>query len=173
MKTKGIQGEKLMPKETVYVFEYEHGTVVGSEYNEERNEEFYEIDLLYGDRITVPSSCCFKVFKKKNAQPINHDDIEFGDVYDFYREWELNGKKIRLRYDPIEMYYLGDRVKVSYDNKHDFEYFEAGDALNIDWEGYGVALDMIIEKWLRRLNGEIIPFSDYYLDPINRYLDRQ
>ena len=62
-------------------------------------------------------------------------------------------------------------MKVCYDNKRDHETFKEGDRLHKDWEGRGIEFDVLIDKWLRRLNGEIIPLSDYYHDPYNRWLD--
>ncbi len=66
----------------------------------------------------------------------------------------------------------GDPTWVKYsDSMGDEELFEDGDVLHADWEGMGINFSMIISKWLRRLNGEKIPLSDYYKDPFNRWLD--
>jgi hypothetical protein len=73
--------------------------------------------------------------------------------------------KIRLRGNPVRVRYSND------DEDDDEEIFRDGDELPKDWEGQGIDFGMIIEKWLRRLNSESIPLSDYYQNPVNRWLD--
>jgi len=51
------------------------------------------------------------------------------------------------------------------------EIFKDGDELHKDWDGRGIEFDVLVDKWLSRLNGKIIPLSDYYKDPYNRQLD--
>lgn len=172
---KGIKGEAFEKGELIYVFEYEFCEFVGlAGIDKESCEEIFEVKC-YNGLNTFLSSSCFKIgniSNEESSKKINVDDPQDFN-YDYYRIWELGEKRIKLTYDPIKIYNLSDKTLVRYNLKDDFEYFETGEELNIDWEGMGVELDMIIEKWLRRLNGEIIPFSEYYLDPLNRYFDQQ
>jgi hypothetical protein len=86
--------------------------------------------------------------------------------------WRLRDAMIEVTYDPILLFNRGEATWVRYGHsKEERELVVANDRLHKDWEGCGIDFPMIIEKWLRRLNGEMIGLSDYYKDPFNRYLD--
>ncbi len=155
-----IHGSSLDKNEKIYIFDLGFATFIKNlGYAEDKKEEVYLI-LLEGDQnsSTVRSSSCFKIGLSEMA-----------------RTWFLDTLQVDLHYKPtvgsIHLIYSGEPVVVSYDRKRDFETFKKGDKLHRDWEGNGIQFNVLIDKWLRRLNGEIIPLSDYYHDPYNRWLD--
>ena len=156
---KGICGSTFYANDRVYVFDVGYGIFIENlGYSEESREDKYKILLGDGDEVVVSSSICFEIVESKMV-----------------RTWSLNTHKVVLTYDHsaivIKLLYLGEPVKVCYDNKRDCEVFKQGDRLHKDWEGRGIEFDVLIDKWLRRLDGEIIPLSEYYHDPYNRWLD--
>lgn len=155
-----IFASEFSKDERIYVFEMGFAIFIANlGYNDEENEYIYSV-LLEEDTCEskVYSSICFTIVQSQMV-----------------RTWFLNTIKVELHYtttnNRIRLVYLGDPVVVSYDKKRDFETFKEGDRLHNDWEGSGIEFDVLIDKWLRRLNGEIIPLSEYYHDPYNRLLD--
>lgn len=155
-----ISANDFSKDEKIYVFEMGFAIFIKDlGYNDEENEYIYSV-LLEEDTCEsrVHSSMCFTIVQSKMV-----------------RTWFLDTIKVDLHYTTtnsrIRLIYSGEPVVVSYDKKRDFETFKEGDRLHNDWEGNGIEFDVLIEKWLRRLNGEIIPLSDYYRDPHNRFLD--
>lgn len=157
---RGIFGNDFRENEQVYVFDLGTATFIENlGYNEEDEEDQYLV-LLEEDKdvITVSSSNCLSIGQ-----------------FEMTRNWSYNMLKVNLYYrnstNAIRLLYSGEPVKVCYDKKRDCEFFREGDRLHKDWEGNGIEFNILIDKWLRRLNGEIIPLSDYYRDPYNRWLD--
>jgi hypothetical protein len=155
-----IIGNDFKENEQIYIFELGLATFIESlGYSEEYKEYLYLV-LLKEDKdvTTVPSSICFNIGQLEMA-----------------RNWSLNTLQINLHYrtstTAIHLLYSGEPIKVCYDNKRDCEFFREGDRLHNDWEGNGIEFNVLIDKWFRRLNGEMIPLSDYYHDPYNRWLD--
>ncbi len=155
-----IFGNDFKRSEQIYVFDLGLATFIENLGCNEKNEEDLYLVLLEEDKdlMTVPSSDCFNVG-------------QFGMT----RNWSYNTFKINLYYKTstgtIRLLYSGEDVRVCYDKKRDCEFFREGDRLHKDWEGRGIEFGVLIDKWFRRLNGEIIPLSDYYHDPYNRWLD--
>jgi hypothetical protein len=153
---KKMQGEKLKPGQKVYVFEYGEGKVLTSHgYDESGTEEIYKVRINSEISLTH-SSNCFALKKDGRKQ----------------RSWKQNAIEIEVTYDPIKLIFHGNPTWVTYsDAEEDRELFEEGDELHKDWEGMGIDFFMIITKWLKRLNGDKIPLSEYYKNPFNRWLD--
>lgn len=90
----------------------------------------------------------------------------------YSRRWQWNNAIIEITSDPVKLFNRGPTTLVRYsENDGDEELMPENGQLHKDWEGYGIDFPMIIEKWLRRLNGEFIPLSDYYKNPLNRWAD--
>ena len=140
----------------VYAFERGEGKVLKLlGYYEGGTEEVYEVEMNSEVQM-VRSSDCFAIDKRGVRR----------------RKWKLHTIEIEITYDPIALVFHGSPTWVKYsDSSGDEELFEEGDGLHQDWEGMGLNFPEIISKWLRRLNGERIPLSNYYKDPFNRWLD--
>ena len=155
-----IHGSSFDENEKIYVFDVGFATFISNLGYAENDEEEVYLVLLEGDKdpSTFCSSSCFKI-----------------GLSEMTRTWFLKNLKVDLYYEPvigsIRLIYSGEPVVVSYDKKRDSETFKKGDKLHRDWEGNGIEFNALIDKWLRRLNGEIIPLSDYYHDPFNRWID--
>jgi hypothetical protein len=153
-------GHEFTKGECITVFEYGDGTYVANEgYSDEHESDMYRVEID-GEVIVVPSTFCFSV---------GADGTPF-------RRWRMGAAEIEVTESPIKIRFRGSPVRVRYsddddDEDADEEIFRDGDELPKDWEGQGIDFGMIIEKWLRRLNSERIPLSDYYQDPVNRWLD--
>ena len=151
-------GHEFTQGERISVFEYGEATYVANEgYSDEYESDMYQVEID-GEVIVVPSTFCFSVGVDGTA----------------FRRWRMGAAEIEVTESPIKIRLRGNPVRVRYSNDDeddDEEIFRDGDELPKDWEGQGIDFGMIIEKWLRRLNSESIPLSDYYQNPVNRWLD--
>lgn len=149
-------GQQFEKDQSVYIFEYGEGKFIKRIRYDEQEQD--EILLIQFGKIS-------NEFKSSNCFFVNNDGPNF-------RRWKLNKYEIEITEDPIQLHYLGQPVWVKYSEQEgDEELFETDDALHKDWDGMGIDFQMIIKKWLQRLNGELIPLSGYYQDPFNRWLD--
>ena len=150
-----IAGSKFQAGESIYVFEGGEGKYLASlGYNKEWDADLYQVEMD-DEREIVPTYNCF------------HINIDNSTIY---RVWQMKEAKIKVTCKPITLSYLGKDLRVEYE-KGVGELIKDGQVLHKDWEGNGIDFQMIIEKWLKRLNGHRIPLSKYYKDPINRFLD--
>lgn len=148
-----MKGERFRKRQRVFVFERGIGRFVASSgYDVDRAEEMLNI-AIDDDCESFPSSLCF-AFKRGRIA----------------RQWAFGDSAVEVSCDPIAFTYRGPTKWVTY-SPEEREYFEDGDRLHADWDGYGIDFAALIEKWLLRLAGHQIPLSSYYRDPINRWLD--
>ena len=156
-----IKASEFATGELVYVFEQGPGKFIANlGFDEEWEEEMLQVEGTIDGR--ARTTCCFT----------------YGSNHEVFRFYSLGKASVKIVYcddyevRPVKILYQGPEVLVRYsDEEGERETFKDGDELHKDWDGRGIEFDVLVDKWLRRLNGEIIPLSDYFKDSYNRYLD--
>ena len=76
-----------------------------------------------------------------------------------FRRWRMGTVEIEVTESPIKIRLcgggrFGSSTATMTTDDDDYEIFEDGDELPRDWEEQGIDFGTIIQKWLRRLNGD-------------------
>lgn len=126
----------------IYTFESGEGIFISNKgWDCERQQDMYEMDFN-GRRELYSSTYCF-TFRKQS------------------RIWKLGKAKIEVfpnAFEGVRIVNCGEDTVVRWsDEEGDEDLIRKGDILIKDWRGVGIEFDNIIDKWLRRLNGEQIP----------------
>jgi hypothetical protein len=114
-------------------------------WDEKYKAELYEVEEHDGSLISVPAYNCFELKSYSRTWTMGTSAIEVtcGVAYGF-RTFVTNvGKRTRV------IYAIDETCEYS-------ETFEAGELLRIAWRGYGIEFGWLIDRWLRRLEGEVI-----------------
>jgi hypothetical protein len=151
-----IKGEPIRKRGKVYVFEQGEGKLVSVAAG---SNPWFSQEMLVqiGGKSIVCLSCNCFIIKK-------------GSIYS--RLWTRGRVQIEITCEPIKLNNRGGPAWVCYSaDGQSRELILPGDRLHKDWDGNGVQFATLIDKWVRRLAGEVIPLSTYYQDPFNRWLD--
>jgi len=137
----------------IYVLEYgECKFLFNRGWDEKYKAEVYEIEDGFGCCRFTPAYNCFELKSYSRIWIMSDSAIEVtcGIAYNF-RIFAINvGKNCRVVYEVDEK-----------DAGHDeIELFDVGDLLPIAWRGYGIEFGWLIDRWLRRLDGEVISADD-------------
>lgn len=150
-----IEGEAFSEGQKIFVMGFGECAFIGN-LGRDAEEELDRYSLnIFGDKEEHWSPYCFAI----------RDDGTRS------RFWRMKRALIEVTYDPIVLYNRGEGSFIKPKENHETLFVDEGEELAKDWEGNGVDFPMIIEKWLLRLNGHHIPYSDYYKDPFNRWID--
>ena len=137
----------------IYVLDYGECKYLSNRgWDEKYKSEVYEIKDINGRNRYTPSYNCFELKSYSRIWTMGESAIEVtcGIAYNF-RTFVTNvGKTCRVVYEVAE---TDNEYVVS-------EIIEAGDVLQIAWRGYGIEFGWLIDRWLRRLEGEVISSDD-------------
>ena len=139
----------------IYVFERGECTYLSNRgWDEKYKSEIYEVKDSDGLTIRIPAYNCFELKSYSRIWTMGDSAIKLvcGTAYNFRTFAENVGKTGRVVYGVKGEDYACDEVEI----------FNAGDLLPIAWRGRGIEFSWLIDRWLRRLEGEVISNDDEY-----------
>lgn len=118
-------------------------------WDERYNAELYEVERHDGSLISVPAYNCFELKSYSRTWTMGTSAIKVtcGVAFNFRTIVTNVGTRTEIIYEQDE------KTEVS-------EIYEVGDPLPVAWRGYGIEFSWLIDRWLRRLEGEVISQDD-------------
>ena len=119
-------------------------------WDETYNAELYQIKLHNGSLDSVTACNCFELKSYSRTWTMGSSAIEVtcGVAYGFRTVVTNVGKRAEVIYEEGET----DENSIT---------FEVGEMLPVAWRGYGIEFGWLIDRWLRRLEGEVIRYDEW------------
>ncbi|MBK5275603.1 MAG: hypothetical protein JJE30_11195 [Desulfuromonadales bacterium] len=137
----------------IYVLDFEECKYLSNKgWDERYKAEVYEIEVDCGCNRNTPAYNCFELKSYSRIWTMGESAIKVtcGIAYNFHTFVTNTGKTCRVVYEAAKT-----------DSKYGAsEIIEAGDLLPIAWRGYGIEFGWLIDRWLRRMEGEVISADD-------------